>query len=295
MAARTKNKKITARQASAATATVGADGKDAAAWRWGPLTWAALLALTGGAAMLAWTMWAKAQERPITQLACKVVHVYPHDADAFTQGLVYDGEALYEGTGHYGKSSLRKVDLETGRVLENLALNRRQFGEGVTLLDDKLYQLTWKSGVCLVYDKKTLRGIGTLRYRGEGWGLTHDGKHLIVSDGTNLLRFVDPKTFRVVRTLRVTERGRPVDQLNELEYVNGTIYANRWYRDYILCISPKTGEVTAWIDCTELWPMNQRPRESVLNGIAYDADTGHLLVTGKNWPKLFEIEVVSKP
>jgi glutamine cyclotransferase len=294
MAARTGKKKKSRRTDSAGTAAA-AEGANVPRRRFGPLLGGALLALAGGAAMLLWTMWAKAQERPITQLACKVVHVYPHDADAFTQGLVYDGEVLYEGTGQYGKSSLRKVDLESGRVLENLALSRRLFGEGVTLLDDKLYQLTWKSGVCLVYHKETLRRIDTLRYRGEGWGLTQDGRHLILSDGTSVLRFVDPKTFRVVRRLRVTERGRPVDQLNELEYVDGTIYANRWYRDYLLCISPKTGEVTSWIDCTDLWPMSQRPREHVLNGIAYDAETGHLLVTGKNWPKLFEIEIVSKP
>lgn len=244
--------------------------------------------------MLVWTMWAKAQERPLTQYGCKIVNVYPHDADSFTQGLVYDGEVLFEGTGHYGKSSLRKVELKTGRVLENEALSRRLFGEGITLMGDKLYQLTWKSGVCLVYHKETFRRIDTLRYRGEGWGLTHDGTHLIMSDGTDTLRFVDPQTFRVVRTLRVATRAGPVDKLNELEYIDGVIYANVWYSDYIACISPKTGLVTAWIDCRHLWPMSERPREHVLNGIAYDASTGHLLVTGKNWPKLFEIKVTTE-
>lgn len=260
------------------------------------LTWLFVLTCAGGAAFLLWNLLAKAHETPQTSYGYEIVEVYPHDADAFTQGLVYDDGVLYEGTGKYGESSLRKVDLATGRVLASESLGRRLFGEGVTLLDDNLYQLTWKAGLALVYHKQTMRRTNTLRYAGEGWGLTHDGKHLILSDGTSTLRYVDPKTFRVVRRLTVTSGGRRVDKLNELEYIDGEIYANIWYSDYIVRISPETGAITGWIDLRGLWPLAKRPtREHVLNGIAYDQQTGHLLVTGKNWPKLFEIKVVPKP
>lgn len=218
----------------------------------------------------------------------KVVKVYPHDAKAFCQGLVYDGETLYESTGIYGQSTLRQVDLETGRVEKKRSLNRRLFGEGLALVDDKLYQLTWKSGVGIVYDAKTLSFIEQFSYRGEGWGLAYDGKHLILSDGSYRLRFLDPKTFEVVKTVAVKDGRRPIIRLNELEYIDGKLYANILFSDKIVVINPSTGKVTGWLD---LAGINNKPLgpDDVLNGIAYDKKSKRLLVTGKNWPNLFAI------
>jgi glutamine cyclotransferase len=202
--------------------------------------------------------------------------------------LVYVDGVLYEGTGGWGRSSLRKVELETGRVLRWRMLDPRFFGEGITIMGNRIYQLTWRAGVGIVYDKTTFRQLGWFRYGGQGWGLTNDGRHLIMSDGSPTLRFLDPQTFRVVRQLSVRSEGRHVRRLNELEYVRGEILANIWKKDYIARISPTTGQVTGWIDLRHLGP---RPphREAVLNGIAYDAHRNRLLVTGKNWPRLFEI------
>jgi glutamine cyclotransferase len=254
--------------------------------------WVTGVAIAGLAGFSVWTMWANAQDNPTARFGYEVVKAYPHDVEAFTQGLVFEGGELYEGTGHEGSSTLRKVDLASGEVLESRPLGARLFGEGITILGDKLYQLTWKNGVCLVYDKATLRQTGTLRFRGEGWGLTNDGTHLIMSNGSSVLQFLDPKTFRVVRRLNITEGGVRVEHLNELEYVDGQIYANRWYWDYVYVISPRTGEVTAKIDLSGL--LVRENREHVLNGIAYDEESGRLFVTGKHWPKLFEIRVVPK-
>jgi glutamine cyclotransferase len=257
------------------------------------------LLVAGIAGFTMWSMWAAAQDRSSAAYGYTIVKEYPHDPEAFTQGLDIDGGVLWEGTGQPDKTTLRKVDLETGRVLESRSLDRRMFrdgidvfGEGITVLGDKVYQLTWKNGHAVVYDKSTLRQLGTLRYRGEGWGLTNDGTHLIMSNGSSVLQFLDPKTFRVVRRLNVTEGGVRVEHLNELEYVDGQIYANRWYWDYVYVISPRTGEVTAKIDLSGL--LVRENREHVLNGIAYDEESGRLFVTGKHWPKLFEIRVVPK-
>jgi glutaminyl-peptide cyclotransferase len=225
----------------------------------------------------------------------RVVAEYPHDATAFTQGLVYTGERLYEGTGKKGESSLRRIELATGRIEQFQPLDSAYFGEGITILDGKLYQLTWKNRLGIIYDPQTFHPISTFRYTGEGWGLTHDGKRLILSDGTSTLRFLDPKTFDVVKRLKVRAANGLIDRLNELEYRKGEILANVWYTDRIARISPETGEVLGWIDLSNLYPVRQRPStEDVLNGIAYDDVKDRLLVTGKNWPKVYEIEIVSQ-
>lgn len=241
--------------------------------------------LTGG-----YLLWAFAFAAAPQVHQFEVVNTFPHDPRAYCQGLVIDQGILYEGTGKYGESTLRRVELDTGRVLQSVSLPRRYFGEGITIMGDKIYQLTWKSHVGFVYDKKTLNAIDRFRIVGEGWGLTHDGTHLIMSDGSSTLRFLDPQTFAVKRRLLVQSQGRRVPKLNELEYVNGEILANVWYEDYIVRIDPVSGKVVGWIDLRNLLP-GRRDREAVLNGIAYDADKDRLFVTGKNWPKLFEIRV----
>ncbi len=238
-------------------------------------------------------VWALARDPAPIAYTAHVVHEFPHDSSAYTQGLVYEDGTLYEGTGKRGKSTLRQVELETGKIVQLQSLDARLFGEGITVWDDHIIQLTWTSRVGLIYDKKTFREIGRFRYSGQGWGLTHDGTHLIMSDGTSTLRFLDPKTFDVVRQLRVHSRGRRVHNLNELEYVNGEILANVWGENYIVKISPGSGQVTGFIDLSHLWRQRTDP-EAVLNGIAYDAKGKRLFVTGKNWPKIFEIQVAPR-
>jgi glutamine cyclotransferase len=226
---------------------------------------------------------------------CRIVHAYPHDPHAFTQGLVFVGGHLYESTGINGRSSLRMVDLESGRILQEQPVHSKYFGEGLTAWDSTLVQLTWQSHVALVYDRFSFRLLRTFAFAGEGWGLTQDGKSLILSDGTSTLRFFDPGTFKEVRRIKVTDRGRPVTDINELEYVDGQVYANIWHSDRIARISPRTGRVQGWIDLKGLLPETERSSpEAVLNGIAWDAANHRLFVTGKLWPKLFEIEVVPK-
>ena len=223
----------------------------------------------------------------------QIVNAYPHDPQAFCQGLVFENGQLFEGTGQNGTSSLRLVELETGRVLKHVPIDRRYFAEGITLLNESIYQLTWRARQAFVFDRDTLAYKKTFRYRGEGWGLTHDGTHLIMSDGSSTLRFFDPETFTQVRRLPVRDGRTPISKLNELEFVKGEILANIWYSDRIARISPDDGRVLGWIDLALLWPKRQRPsREHVLNGIAYDEAGDRLFVTGKNWPKLYEIRVV---
>ena len=221
----------------------------------------------------------------------EVVRSYPHDPQAFTQGLVFADGVLYEGTGLNGRSGIRKVRLETGEVLQVQPLESRYFGEGIALVGDSLVQLTWQSGVGFVYDRATFQRRRTFTYKGEGWGLASDGTRLVMSDGTSTLRVLDPKTFAVTARLQVREAGRPVPQLNELEFVKGEIYANVWQSERIARISPKTGEVLGWIDLRGLLPPHEAARVDVLNGIAYDAAGDRLFVTGKLWPRLFEIRV----
>jgi len=238
---------------------------------------------------------AKEREEPPPVYGYEVVNTFPHDPNAFCQGLAFADGVLYEGTGRYRQSTLRKVDLKTGRVLQFARLTPNFFGEGIALHGDRIVQLTWRSGVGLVYDKTTFRRQATFRYRGEGWGITSDGKRLIISNGSSTLAFLDPKTFRVVGQLAVRSQGRPVANLNELEYVEGEIYANVWGEDYIARISPESGEVVGWIDLRGLLnPHERADPDAVLNGIAYDPEQKRLFVTGKLWPKLFEIKVVAK-
>jgi glutaminyl-peptide cyclotransferase len=225
-------------------------------------------------------------------LPAEQVRTYPHDPTAFTQGLEYHDGRLYESTGRHGESSLREVDLETGRVLRRVDLAHQYFGEGLTVMGDRIYQATWRSGIGFIYDRATFEQVGTFEYTGEGWGLANDGHSLILSDGSNQLRYLDPETFRVVRVLEVREGTLPVHQLNELEWVRGEIWANIWHSDHVARIDPRTGRVIAWVDLSALYPPAQRgDPEAVLNGIAYDAETDRLFVTGKLWPRLFEIRV----
>jgi glutaminyl-peptide cyclotransferase len=221
----------------------------------------------------------------------EVIAAHPHDPIAFTQGLVVHDGRLLEGTGQYGRSSLRRVDIATGRIEQLVPLGSAYFGEGIAVLDGRIYQLTWQNGVAFVYDAATFAPERTVRYDGEGWGLTTDGESLILSDGSASLSFLEPQTFNVERQITVRENGQPIVRLNELEYIDGEIWANVWYDDRIVRIAPSSGEVLGWIDLSRLYPSPGRARDDVLNGIAYDADSGRLFVTGKNWPQLFEIEV----
>jgi glutamine cyclotransferase len=224
-----------------------------------------------------------------------VVRSYPHDPAAFTQGLIVRDGFFYEGTGLVGRSGIRKVKIETGEVLQFKPLEPPYFGEGITEWKGSLLQLTWQSEIGFVYDLATFERTRTFSYKGEGWGLTQDGTHLIMSDGSSSLRFLDPSTLKETGRLTVKDGSTPVTELNELEYVRGEIYANVWQTDRIARISPKTGQVIAWIDLRGLLPPEQRERDAVLNGIAYDAKGNRLFVTGKLWPRVFEITISPAP
>ena len=218
-----------------------------------------------------------------------VIRSYPHDATAFTQGFAFERGLLYESTGRYGHSILTVRELKTGRVLRQHNLSKTKFGEGIALVGDEIFQLTWREHQVFVYDKASLRLKRTLPYAWEGWGLTYDGRHLIASDGSARLRFLDPGTLKEVRHIEVSEGENVVDHLNELEYVKGEVLANRYGSDRIARISPQTGQVIAWIELSHLFPQPRVSSEAVLNGIAYDAGRDRLIVTGKLWPKLFEL------
>jgi len=225
----------------------------------------------------------------------EIVHTYPHDPGAFTQGLIFLDGALYESTGLNGKSSLRKVRLETGEVLQRRDVEERYFAEGLTEWQGTLIQLTWQTRIGFVYDLATFAPKRTFAYPGEGWGLTHDRTRLIMSDGTASLRFIDPVSLAETGRVMVTDRGQPVMRLNELEVVKGEIFANVWGTDSIVRIAPASGQVTGWINLAGLLPAADRtPQMDVLNGIAYDAAKDRLFVTGKQWPKLFEIRLVRR-
>lgn len=235
-------------------------------------------------------IWAQEQ---IPSCSYNVVQTYPHDDNAFTQGLIYDQGELYESTGLLGQSSLRRVELETGKVLQISDLDDRYFGEGLTSWQNRLIQLTWISKTGFVYDQKTFKQLATFNYPTEGWGLTDDGQELIMSDGSDTLYFLDPDTFQTTKSLRVSDRSKPIDKLNELEYVKGEILANIWLSDRIARISPETGKVLGWIDLTGIIEPKPTPEtDAVLNGIAYDAEGDRLFVTGKLWSKLFEIKTI---
>ena len=224
----------------------------------------------------------------------RVVNEYPHDGDAYTQGLVFHDGELYESTGLYGNSSLRRVELETGSVLQIHELDDKYFGEGITFYNDRIIQLTWKENLGFVYARQSFEPIDDFSYSTEGWGITHDGIKLIMSDGSSTLYFLDPVTFEKIGSIEVTSAAEPIRHLNELEYINGEIFANIYRTDRIARINPVTGNVIAWIDLTGILRFKDTTSQTaVLNGIAYDSDTDRLFVTGKKWQKLFEIELVA--
>ncbi len=220
----------------------------------------------------------------------RIVATYPHDTSAFTEGLLIDHGQLYESTGREGQSDIRRVDLKTGHVLARVKLAPSLFGEGIVAWRQHLFSVTWHGGQGFRWTLPALKRSGGFRYTGEGWAMTDDGRNLILSDGTPVLRFLDPVTQKVVRRLTVTIEGRPLERLNELEYVRGELLANVWMTRYIVRIDPMTGRVKGIIDLTPLIAhVALTDRDSVANGIAYDRDTGKLYATGKNWPNLFEI------
>jgi glutamine cyclotransferase len=222
----------------------------------------------------------------------KVINEFPHDQNAFTQGLVIEEGIMYEGTGLYGNSTLRRVDLETGNVLQVYALPDEFFGEGITVFGDRIIQLTWQDHKGFVYDKNSFDLLQEFSYPTEGWGITNDGSQLIMSDGTANLYFLDPVTFEKIGQVEVHD-NEPVTNLNELEYINGEVYANIWFTDKIAIINPHTGQVRGWIDLTGIYNQENGDPNSVLNGIAYDAESDRLFVTGKMWSQLFEIELIA--
>jgi len=230
-----------------------------------------------------------------TEYTFEVVRQFPHDPRAFTQGFTYNDGFFYEGTGRTGQSSLRQVNPENGHMVRKVDLAPELFGEGITVLGNEVFQLTWLSHLGFVYDLRDFHLLRTFQYAGEGWGLTTDGHDLFMTDGSAEIRVLDASTFSEKRRIKVRESGKPVDQLNELEFIEGEIYANIWHSDRIARISPETGKVVGWIDLTGLpGPFYQRQAEEVLNGIAYDPTGKRLFVTGKLWPKIFEIRVSPK-
>jgi glutamine cyclotransferase len=229
-----------------------------------------------------------------THYGYRVVNRYPHDATAFTQGLVFHESSLYESTGLFGQSTLREVDLQSGNVLRLTRLEESLFGEGLTVLNDRLIQLTWKAGIAFVYDIDSLRKVGQFRYDGEGWGSTTIDNQLVVSNGSAMLTWLTRARHQVTRAIQVREGSLPIQGLNELEYVEGKILANVWPSDCIAEIDRETGQITGWIDLAGLYPAKERPnRRAVLNGIAYDKDEQRLIITGKFWPHVYEIQRIA--
>lgn len=240
-----------------------------------------------------------AESRPTIALKYDVVATHPHDIRDFTQGLFLEGDRVLQSTGGYGRSALIESDLKTGKIIRRHALDRKYFGEGLTVIADRVLQLTWRSNLGFIYDRRFKR-IGEFRYRGEGWGLTHDGQRLILSDGSSSLRFLDARTFLESGTVTVRDNGAPVTQINELEFARGLVWANLWHQSHIVAIAPHSGEVRATLDLSDLLKRFKKPKgwdaqEDVLNGIAYDPVRDHFFVTGKRWPVLYEIRVSPAP
>lgn len=236
----------------------------------------------------------KAPVRPVATYSYKIIKTYPHDTKSFTQGLVFDKGFIYEGSGGLGNSTLRKIKPDTGMVLLSYKLPDSLFGEGITVLGDKIFQLTWRSRIGFVYDKRDFKLLKTFHYNTEGWGLTHNGRSLIMSNGTSDLFFINPETFAVTGKIAVHDNDGPVSSLNELEYVRGDIYANVWRTDRIAMIDPSTGRVKGWIDLKGLSQLSGGDKDvKTLNGIAYDKENDKLFVTGKLWPKVYEIILLS--
>lgn len=231
---------------------------------------------------------------PPVKFSYIIVNSYPHDPQAFTQGLAWDRGKVYEGTGLFGRSSLRLVDLETGAVTKKIDYEARIFAEGITVFRDRIYQLTWKNNIVFAYDKNTFSPVNTWHFAGDGWGITHDNRNLIVSDGSPTLCFLDPDTLAEKRRITVHDQAGPVSNLNELEYINGTIFANIWKSERIAIIDPESGGVEGWIDLSRLRKSaGPVERQDVLNGIMYNPEEDRLFVTGKRWPALFEIRLIA--
>lgn len=245
----------------------------------------ALLALL---AVAGWMLWKPADDGRLPVYGVTVAATYPHDKAAFTEGLFFKDGALYESTGEVGQSGFRQVELKTGRVIKSAELPAPYFGEGIVPWKDKLYEFTWKDQMGFIYGLEDFSPVGDFSYSGEGWGATHNDRFIILSDGTAVLRFLDPDSLQTVSTLKVTAHGCPVTRLNELEWVDGQIYANIWQTNLIARIDPKSGAVLSFLDVSGLGPKD-RDRDDVPNGIAYDAAQRHLYVTGKRWPQLYEI------
>ena len=256
--------------------------------RWGLI--ALFLTIAIGGTYLA--VWLKQQQNSAPRYTFELVKTIEHDDKAFTQGLVIEDGFIWESTGRYGESSVRKIDLKTGEILLNEPVDEDFFGEGMTIVDDQLFQLTWKEGKAFVYDKQ-LKYVKEFEYDGQGWGITTDGQELIMSDGSAMLQFRDPKTFELKRTIRVRRKsGLQVGQLNELEYAGGKLFANKYQSNLIYEIDPKTGAITSIIDLTGLWPVKDRPSDGVMNGIAIDPESRSIYVSGKLCPKIFEVRFV---
>jgi glutamine cyclotransferase len=222
-----------------------------------------------------------------------VTHIYPHDSTAFTEGLEWSDHQLYESTGEYGASQLKKVNLKTGTSLQKTELSMQYFGEGITILNGKIYQLTYKEGKCFVYDLNTFNKLKEFNYEGQGWGMTNDGKFLIMDDSTENLIYRDPETFKIIKKIKVTDNNGPLAEINELEYAGNYIYANVWKKDIIVKINPLTGVIVAKADLAEIWNtagLELNDHADVLNGIAYDSIQNRFFITGKNWSKLFEVK-----
>ncbi|KON30924.1 hypothetical protein AC477_04575 [miscellaneous Crenarchaeota group-1 archaeon SG8-32-1] len=249
-----------------------------------------IFAILFGLSVIFWLSDNPVNTEPV-QYTYTVVNVYPHDDEAFTQGLIFEDDFLYEGTGLYGESSLRRVELETGNVIQNYTLPPVFFGEGITIFEDKIIQLTWRNNLGFVYNKHSFELLQEFEYPTEGWGITHDGRRLIMSDGTATLYFLDPNNFTKVDQIEVYDE-EPVTDLNELEYIQGKIYANVWYEDKIAIINPQNGQVTGWVNLEGIYDTTNQFAGNVLNGIAYDAKENRLFVTGKNWSQLFEIKII---
>jgi len=252
--------------------------------------------LIAALATTACVMWAASQNGGRAQMyGLRVVKSFPHDRRAYSQGLIIHEGRLLEGTGKYGESCLREVELNSGKILKQTDLPAAVFGEGIAVANNRLLQLSWKSRLAFEYDPQTLQPTGrNFSYTGQGWGLTHDGERWIMSDGTSVLRFLDTKTFEEIGSVSVQNEGRRVINLNELEYIDGQVFANIWKKDTIVRIDLKRGRVTGIIDATRIYRSNRRGFDDVLNGIAYDADKKKLYITGKNWPRMYEVELVER-
>ena len=249
-----------------------------------------LIIVTVIALFIAIDQWQPATTNSPILYKYEILNTYPHDTAAFTEGLTYSNGSLFESTGGYGASSLRKEDLETGQILQEYRLPDQFFGEGLTQINNELLQLTWQANTGFIYEKNTFDLIGNFSYATEGWGLTYDGSNLIMSDGTSNLYFLNPTTYQVVRQVNVLDGNNSITYINELEYVNGDIYANIWLTEKIAIINPQNGQIKGWIDMTGLY--QPQGSNDVLNGIAYDQQSNRLFVTGKNWPNLYEIKIM---